>query len=88
MRVKILTDSTSVDQVSLEKYNFLRAEGILDQQNQEIIDLTDKQPQEEAEANTTPEEPVVAEAKSPQQLRREARQKRREARQKRREEWQ
>ena len=62
------------------------------QENQEIIDLTDKQPQEEAEANTTPEEPVVAEAKSPQQLRREARQKRREARrearQKRREEWQ
>jgi general secretion pathway protein D len=88
LRVKILTDSNSVDQVSLEKYNFLRAEGMLSPQQQEILDLTDKQPKEETEANTTPREPVVAEAKSPQQLRREARQLRREARQKRREERQ
>jgi general secretion pathway protein D len=88
LRVKILTDSNSVDQVSLEKYNFLRAEGMLSPQKQEILDLTDKQPKEETEANTTPREPVVAEAKSPQQLRREARQLRREARQKRREERQ
>jgi nucleosome binding factor SPN SPT16 subunit len=88
LRVKILTDSNSVDQVSLEKYNFLRAEGMLSPQKQEILDLTDKQPKEETEANTTPQEPVITEAKSPQQLRREARQLRREARQKRREERQ
>jgi hypothetical protein len=61
---------------------------MLSPQKQEILDLTDKQPKEETEANTTPREPVVAEAKSPQQLRREARQLRREARQKRREERQ
>jgi hypothetical protein len=88
LRVKILTDSNSVSQISLEKYNFLRAEGILDQQKQDIIDLTDKQPKEETEANTTAKEPVVAEEKSKQQIRREARQKRREARKKRRQERQ
>ena len=88
LRVKILTDSNSVDQVSLEKYNFLRAEGLLSPQKQEILDLTDKQPKEETEANTTAKEPVVAEEKSQQQIRREARQKRREARKQRRQEWQ
>ncbi|MDP7621221.1 MAG: hypothetical protein QGH27_04590, partial [SAR324 cluster bacterium] len=84
LRPKILVDSNSVDQISQEKYNFFAAEGILDQQKRDILDLTNEQPKEGAEASITPGEIVVEEKKYPAQIRREARQKRREARQKRR----
>jgi hypothetical protein len=35
-----LADSKSVNQVSLEKYNFIKAEGLLNEEQQKIIDLT------------------------------------------------
>jgi general secretion pathway protein D len=87
LRPKILVDSNSVDQISQEKYNFFAAEGILDQQKRDILDLTNEQPKEGAEASITPGEIVVEEKKYPAQIRREARQKRREARRNRRAEW-
>lgn len=40
LRPKILADSKSVNQVSLEKYNFIKAEGLLNEEKQKIIDLT------------------------------------------------
>ena len=84
LRPKILVDSNSVDQISQEKYNFFAAEGILDQQKRDILDLTNEQPKEGAEASITPGEIVVEEKKYPAQIRREARQKRRKARRNRR----
>ena len=87
LRPKILVDSNSVDQISQEKYNFFAAEGILDQQKRDILDLTNEQPKEGAEASITPGEIVVEEKKYPAQIRREARQKRRKARRNRRAEW-
>ena len=87
LRPKILVDSNSVDQISQEKYNFFAAEGILDQQKRDILDLTNEQPKEGAEASITPGEIVVEEKKYPAQIRREARQKRREDRRKRKAEW-
>ena len=87
LRPKILVDSNSIDQISQEKYNFFAAEGILDQQKRDILDLTNEQPKEGAEASITPGEIVVEEKKYPAQIRREARQKRRKARRNRRAEW-
>jgi len=87
LRPKILVDSNSVDQISQEKYNYLTAEGMLNQQKRNILDLTNEQPKEGAEASITPGEIVVEEKKYPAQIRREARQKRRKARRNRRAEW-
>ena len=87
LQPKILVDSNSIDQISQEKYNYFAAEGILDQQKRDILDLTNEQPKEGAEASITPGEIVVEEKKYPAQIRREARQKRRKARRNRRAEW-
>lgn len=40
LRPKILADSKSVNQVSLEKYNFIKAEGLLNEEREKIINLT------------------------------------------------
>ena len=40
LRPKILADSQSINQVSLEKYNFIKAEGLLNEDREKIIDLT------------------------------------------------
>ena len=40
LRPKILADSKSVNQISLEKYNFIKAEGLLNESREEIIDLS------------------------------------------------
>ena len=40
---KILADSKSVNQISLEKYNFIKAEGLLNESREEIIDLSSDQ---------------------------------------------
>ena len=41
LRPKILADSKSVNQISLEKYNYIKAEGLLNEKREEIIDLTE-----------------------------------------------
>ena len=46
LRPTILADSKSVNQVSLDKYNFIKAEGLLNEEKQKIIDLT---PEDKAE---------------------------------------
>ena len=43
LRPKILADSKSVNQISLEKYNFIKAEGLLNESREEIIDLSENQ---------------------------------------------
>ena len=43
LRPKILADSKSVNQISLEKYNFIKAEGLLNESREEIIDLSSDQ---------------------------------------------
>ena len=43
LRPKILADSKSVNQISLEKYNFIKAEGLLNESREEIIDLSEDQ---------------------------------------------
>ena len=43
LRPKILADSNSVNQISLEKYNFIKAEGLLNESREEIIDLSEDQ---------------------------------------------
>ena len=43
LRAKILADSKSVNQISLEKYNFIKAEGLLNESREEIIDLSEDQ---------------------------------------------
>ena len=40
MRPKILADSQSVNQISMEKYNYIKAEGLLNEERERIIDLT------------------------------------------------
>ena len=40
LRPKILADSQSINQVSLEKYNFIKAEGLLNEEREKIIDLS------------------------------------------------
>ena len=42
LRPTILTDSNTVNQISLEKYNFIKAEGMLNSEREKIIDLTNK----------------------------------------------
>jgi general secretion pathway protein D len=42
LRPTILTDSDTINQVSLEKYNFIKAEGMLNAEREKIIDLTNK----------------------------------------------
>ena len=39
LRPKILADSQSINQVSMEKYNFIKAEGLLNEEREKIIDL-------------------------------------------------
>ena len=41
LRPKILADANSVNQISLEKYNFIKAEGLLDESREEIINLSE-----------------------------------------------
>lgn len=40
LRPKILADSQSINQISLEKYNFIKAEGLLNEEREKIINLT------------------------------------------------
>ena len=42
LRPTILADSNTINQVSLEKYNFIKAEGMLSSEREKIIDLTNK----------------------------------------------
>ena len=42
LRPTILADSNTVNQISLEKYNFIKAEGMLSSEREKIIDLTNK----------------------------------------------
>ena len=42
LRPTILADSNTINQVSLEKYNFIKAEGMLNSEREKIIDLTNK----------------------------------------------
>ena len=42
LRPTILADSNTVNQISLEKYNFIKAEGMLNSEREKIIDLTNK----------------------------------------------
>jgi len=45
LRPKILADSQSINQVSLEKYNFIKAEGLLNEERENIIDLSSQDQQ-------------------------------------------
>ena len=42
LRPTILADSNTVNQISLEKYNYIKAEGMLNSEREKIIDLTNK----------------------------------------------
>ena len=47
LRPKILADSSSINQVSLEKYNFIKAEGLLNESREKVFDLTSKEQKQE-----------------------------------------